>query len=165
MLLDSNVQHDVTFLTIVGIGGLSKTALAQLVFNDSRIISAFPLRLWTCVSDQDQKQLDVKETLGKILGKNYIDSTMDSVKSQLREQLSGKKYLIVLDDVMKVKCAAMWSIKCTQLNKSTPDSCSSKVGPYSSLRFLVQVPSTVFLQHNEQASMENYKNKPFSQIS
>ena len=128
MLLDSNVQHDVSFLTIVGIGGLSKTALAQLVFNDSRIVSAFLLRLWTCVSDQDQKQLDVKETLGKILGKNYIDSTMDSVKSQLREQLAGKKYLIVLDDVMKLKCAAMWSIKCTQLNKSTPVSCSSKVG-------------------------------------
>ncbi|XP_057249276.1 putative disease resistance protein RGA1 [Beta vulgaris subsp. vulgaris] len=73
LLLDSNIQRDVSFLTIVGMGGL------------------------------DQKQLDVKEILGKILstatGKNHEGSTMDQVQTQLREQLCGKRYLLVLDDV------------------------------------------------------------------
>ncbi|XP_021721833.1 disease resistance protein RGA2-like isoform X2 [Chenopodium quinoa] len=106
MMLDSNLQRDVSFLTIVGIGGLGKTALAQLVHNDPRVTSAFPLRLWTCVSDQDQKQLDVKEIICKILasGQSHEHSTLDQVQKQLRDRLAGKKYLLVLDDVWSEKC-------------------------------------------------------------
>ncbi|XP_021730209.1 putative disease resistance protein RGA1 [Chenopodium quinoa] len=103
MLLASDVQGDVTFLSIVGIGGLGKTTLAQLVFNDPRVITAFPLRLWTCVSDEVQKQLDIAGILQKILalatGQKHEGSTMDQVQSQLREQLASQRYLLVLDDV------------------------------------------------------------------
>jgi len=66
-LLDPDVKEDVSHLTIVGIGGLGKTALTQLVYNHPRIEENFPLRLWTCVGDQDIKGLDVKATLSKIL--------------------------------------------------------------------------------------------------
>ena len=103
ILLDSDVQHDVSFLSIVGMGGMGKTALAQLVYNDPRIMSAFSLRLWTCISDQDQKELDVKEILGKIMGRNNENYTTEWVQHQLRQQLSGNKYLLVLDDVWTEK--------------------------------------------------------------
>ncbi|XP_021746963.1 disease resistance protein RGA2-like [Chenopodium quinoa] len=109
MLLDSDVQRDVSFLTIVGMGGLGKTALTQLVYNDESVKSAFPLRLWACVSDHDQNQLDVKEIVGKILGENHQDSTMDRVQHKLREKLAGKRFLLVLDDV--------WTENRTQWNE------------------------------------------------
>ncbi|XP_021844310.2 putative disease resistance protein RGA1 isoform X2 [Spinacia oleracea] len=105
VLLDPIVQQNVSFLPIVGMGGLGKTALAQLVFNNARVKHAFPLMLWTCVADENQDSLDVKGVLGKILAsanKGCMKNegyTMDGLQSQLREQLAGKKYLLVLDDV------------------------------------------------------------------
>ncbi|KAL2925063.1 Disease resistance protein RGA2 [Bienertia sinuspersici] len=103
MLLDPNVQRDVSFLSIVGIGGLGKTALAQLVYNDPRVTSAFSLKLWTCVADQDQQKFNVKEIVCKILGENKEVSTMDQVQSKLREKLTSNKFLLVLDDVWTEK--------------------------------------------------------------
>ncbi|XP_057247918.1 putative disease resistance protein RGA1 [Beta vulgaris subsp. vulgaris] len=104
VLLDSNnVERNVSFLSVVGVGGLGKTALAQLVFNDARVLGAFPLRLWTCVSDHDQKQLDVEGILRKILasitGHQPDGSTKEWVQSQVREKLASNKCLLVLDDV------------------------------------------------------------------
>uniref|UniRef100_A0A803LYS5 Uncharacterized protein n=2 Tax=Chenopodium quinoa TaxID=63459 RepID=A0A803LYS5_CHEQI len=105
VLLDSNVQQNVSFLSIVGIGGLGKTALAQLVYNDERVTTAFSSKMWACVSDENEKLLDVQGVLDKILAsatgekKMNGDFTMDVLQKRLREQLLGKKYLLVLDDV------------------------------------------------------------------
>ncbi|XP_021741149.1 disease resistance protein RGA2-like [Chenopodium quinoa] len=101
MLLDpSNDKRDVSFLSIVGRGGLGKTTLAQLVFNDPRITSAFSWRKWTCVGCQDQIELDVKQVLCKILGQDHEGSNyMERVQSIIRKQLAGQRYLIILDDV------------------------------------------------------------------
>ncbi|XP_074285877.1 putative disease resistance protein RGA1 [Silene latifolia] len=103
MLLDSDSQDSVSFLSIVGVGGLGKTTLAQLVFNDERVRTEFPLRLWTCVSDENADDFDVKTILARILESASSDKhdglTMDLVQRKLLGFLGGKKYLIVLDDV------------------------------------------------------------------
>ncbi|KAH9624579.1 hypothetical protein KSS87_023014 [Heliosperma pusillum] len=103
MLLDASVQQDVSFLTIVGMGGLGKTALAQLIYNDKKVAGEFPLRLWTCVSDQDQTEFDVKTILAQIMEsathQKYDGSSMELLINQLREELAGQRFMIVLDDV------------------------------------------------------------------
>ncbi|XP_074291139.1 putative disease resistance protein RGA1 [Silene latifolia] len=103
MLLHSGSEDRVSFLSIVGVGGLGKTTLAQLVFNDERVRTEFPLRLWTCVSDENADDFDVKTILSKILESASDDKsdgrTMDLVQRKLLGFLGGKKYLLVLDDV------------------------------------------------------------------
>ncbi|KAH9624083.1 hypothetical protein KSS87_004885, partial [Heliosperma pusillum] len=97
-----NVDHsNVSLLAIVGMGGLGKTALAQLVFNDPRVSKAFPLMRWTCIADQDQQQLDLKGHLGKIVkGFSLSDKmSLEDIHHEVKEQLGGKQYLLVLDDV------------------------------------------------------------------
>ncbi|KAJ8422814.1 hypothetical protein Cgig2_018015 [Carnegiea gigantea] len=71
-LLDPDVKRDVSCLAIVGMGGLGKTALAQLVYNHPRIEENFPSRLWTCVSDQDEKTLDIRTCLRTGYGEQCI---------------------------------------------------------------------------------------------
>ncbi|XP_074285424.1 putative disease resistance protein RGA4 [Silene latifolia] len=97
-----NVDHpNVSLLSIMGMGGLGKTALAQLVFNDPRITEAFQLKRWTCIADQDQQQLNLKGHLAKVVkGFSVSDKTsLEDIHNEVKEQLGGKKYLLVLDDV------------------------------------------------------------------
>ncbi|TYG77413.1 hypothetical protein ES288_D03G193200v1, partial [Gossypium darwinii] len=48
---DEAKQHIVNFLMDLGIGGIGKTTLAQLVFNEESVKSHFELRIWVLLQD------------------------------------------------------------------------------------------------------------------
>ncbi|XP_044961987.1 disease resistance protein RGA2-like [Hordeum vulgare subsp. vulgare] len=119
---------DVMVVPIVGMGGLGKTTLAQLVYNDDEIRKHFDLLLWVCVSDcfdmdsladsivkaapgkkdygtkaddSNKKNDGTEAAPGK---KDYGTKADDSNKTpldDLHKVLSGQSYLLVLDDVWK----------------------------------------------------------------
>lgn len=86
-------------LPIVGIGGVGKTTLTQLVYNNEQVLQAFDFQAWACVSEN----LNVERVTWDILAsvqKNVPSSqNLDALHKSLKEELKAKKFLIVLDDV------------------------------------------------------------------
>ncbi|PON68285.1 NB-ARC domain, LRR domain containing protein [Parasponia andersonii] len=100
-LLVSNDRSrgDVLIVSVVGLGGLGKTTLAQLAYNDERVASHFDLRIWVCVNDEfDLVKIMISIIEGESRSK-YEFLGMDVLQFRLRELLLGKRYLLVLDDV------------------------------------------------------------------
>ncbi|XP_039798772.1 putative disease resistance protein RGA4 isoform X2 [Panicum virgatum] len=94
-LLAQASSPDLTVLPIVGMGGLGKTTLAQLIYNDPEIRKHFQLWLWVCVSDN----FNVDSLADRIVKENGCEASGSSALEKLQNAVSGKRYLLVLDDV------------------------------------------------------------------
>nr|UBY07542.1 NBS-LRR disease resistance protein [Dasypyrum villosum] len=109
MLLDQNNSNhsNLSILPIVGMGGLGKTTLTQLVYNDTRIKEHFQLRVWLCVSENFDQMKLTKETIesvasefeSAISGVSSVTTNMNLLQEDLSKKLKGKRFLLVLDDV------------------------------------------------------------------
>uniref|UniRef100_A0A2C9VHE4 Uncharacterized protein n=1 Tax=Manihot esculenta TaxID=3983 RepID=A0A2C9VHE4_MANES len=99
LVLSSNGEECVSVLSIVGMGGLGKTTLAQIIFNDELIKNSFERRIWVCVSDPFDVKMVVRKILESATEKKPEDLELEALKSQLGRIIDGKKYLLVLDDV------------------------------------------------------------------
>ncbi|XP_047331557.1 putative disease resistance protein RGA3 [Impatiens glandulifera] len=99
ILLNNNtssacVAKELSVLPIVGIGGLGKTTLAQMVFNDDQVSQHFDTKIWVCVSDE----FDIKLVIKAIMAEKE-EYRLEELQIKVRDKLKGKRYLIVLDDV------------------------------------------------------------------
>ncbi|CAN1827247.1 Putative disease resistance protein RGA4 [Linum perenne] len=92
LLLSSNFGAKLSVFPIVGIGGLGKTTLAQLVFDDYQVQAHFGIKVWVHVS----QSFDVKVILEKML---QSITRQNVVRAQIRDVIEDKRFLVVLDDV------------------------------------------------------------------
>uniref|UniRef100_A0A2N9HBS1 AAA+ ATPase domain-containing protein n=1 Tax=Fagus sylvatica TaxID=28930 RepID=A0A2N9HBS1_FAGSY len=102
-LLDTGSQEErkPRVISLVGMGGLGKTTLAQLAYNDPRVMAHFEQRMWVCVSDPFD-QCRVAKAIYQELPPKEPDKNITELQTLLREicdMIRDKKFLIVLDDV------------------------------------------------------------------
>lgn len=91
-------------LPIVGIGGVGKTTLAQLVYNDGRVHESFELKAWVCVSENYDSFEILKAIFGQVSWFTCDTQNLNSLQTKIRKILKGKKFLLVLDDVWNENC-------------------------------------------------------------
>ncbi|MED6160626.1 hypothetical protein PIB30_053167 [Stylosanthes scabra] len=98
MLIDNN-DHKLSVISIVGMGRVGKTTLAQCLYNNEDLMKGFDLKAWICVSEN----FDVVETTKNVIkeitsGFCSLDG-FNLLQHDLKEKLSEKKFFVVLDDI------------------------------------------------------------------
>ncbi|XP_022875062.1 putative disease resistance RPP13-like protein 1 [Olea europaea var. sylvestris] len=94
----------ISVIPIVGMGGVGKTTLVQLVYNDERLKDKFDLKAWACVSQEFDAIKLTKNILEAVSSGGMCDSeNFDMLQVKLKERLSNKKFLLVLDDIWHEK--------------------------------------------------------------
>ncbi|KAM2614196.1 hypothetical protein TB2_028849 [Malus domestica] len=100
LLLSNDVTGSkIGVVPVFGMGGIGKTTLAQLVFNDDAVKGHFNLRAWVCVSEVFDVVKITQTLYGSVTSQNCDITDLNMLQVKLKEVLTRKKFLFVLDDV------------------------------------------------------------------
>ncbi|KAL6143237.1 hypothetical protein ACLB2K_053932 [Fragaria x ananassa] len=96
---DISNEENVSVISILGLGGLGKTTLAKLVYNDSVVEENFEVKMWVCVSENFEVKSLILKIINAATDQKCEDESLDRMKRRLQDTLRGRKFLLVLDDV------------------------------------------------------------------
>ncbi|KAJ0499386.1 putative P-loop containing nucleoside triphosphate hydrolase, leucine-rich repeat domain superfamily [Helianthus annuus] len=104
-LLDGeSCGQNFSIVPIVGMGGVGKTTLAKLLYNEKQVNDHFELKAWVCVSDDFDSFAISKVIFQSGTGESKHFEDLNLLQVALRDYLREKRFLLVLDDVWTENC-------------------------------------------------------------
>ncbi|RXH80645.1 hypothetical protein DVH24_004559 [Malus domestica] len=94
-----NKENYLSVMAIVGLGGLGKTTLAKSIYHEYEIDRHFDKRIWICVSTPFKVKSILKGILEYLKPEKAAIQHKAAICENLQEDLRGKRYLLILDDV------------------------------------------------------------------
>ncbi|KAL3537624.1 hypothetical protein ACH5RR_000990 [Cinchona calisaya] len=100
LLSEVSNGENISVLPIVGLGGIGKTTLAQLIYNDEKVKAHFDIQGWVCISEE-YDAIRITKDLLRELNISSLDSSenFNALQVNLHLGLAEKRFLLVLDDV------------------------------------------------------------------
>ncbi|KAL7617742.1 hypothetical protein Lser_V15G03337 [Lactuca serriola] len=99
LLGNESCDQNVSIVSIIGMGGIGKTTLAKIIYNEEKVKDHFALRTWVCVS-QEFDVFNISKTIFQAVnGKNEEFADLNLLHEALKEKLLNKRFLLVIDDV------------------------------------------------------------------
>ncbi|XP_062225403.1 putative disease resistance protein RGA1 [Phragmites australis] len=112
-------RHNILVLPIVGMSGMGKTILAQVIYNHAKVKEHFQHRAWVYVSEHFSFKRTLQEILRSFNGYENMDldsgDSMEVTITKLRSKLCGNRFFLVLDNVWAEMCQE-WSTLLTALS-------------------------------------------------
>ncbi|KAJ0483320.1 putative P-loop containing nucleoside triphosphate hydrolase, leucine-rich repeat domain superfamily [Helianthus annuus] len=94
---DEPCDQNYSIVPIIGMGGVGKTTLARLVYDEQLVKDHFDLKAWVCVSDEFDTVRISKEIFLSMANNEVSD--FNRLQEALKDHIKGKKFLLVLDDI------------------------------------------------------------------
>ncbi|KAK3430363.1 hypothetical protein EUGRSUZ_E01908 [Eucalyptus grandis] len=92
-------DKNLSVFPIVGIGGLGKTTLAKLVYNDDKVKEQFTLRRWVCVPEDFDLRKTIEGIIKDATPQDLSIFDIEQLQNSLQGIIKDKKFILVLDYV------------------------------------------------------------------
>ncbi|KAL2532931.1 Disease resistance protein RPP13 [Abeliophyllum distichum] len=99
-------NQNLEIISIFGMPGLGKTTLAKELYHDPWIVQKFDKRAWCVVSQTYRTRnilIDILTSMNELNKDAIMDMDDDTLGQKLHKSLSGRKYIVVMDDIWNVK--------------------------------------------------------------
>ncbi|KAG2481224.1 hypothetical protein PVAP13_J683237 [Panicum virgatum] len=121
-LVDKNNQQIIKIVSIIGLGGSGKTALSNLVFGDGNTVKDhFEVRIWVHVPQEFDVQQLMMKMFEAITYQKSEHHSIQNIIQTIADTLTGKRYLLVLDDVWTVD-RSQWEDFMLYIKRGAPGS-------------------------------------------